>query len=98
MKLTGAALVMILGVMGCVDGKPPDRYMGPTESLPRVVERINQNNQRIHTLYATLDFEAHINDPNTKESHFVNGSGVLQVRKPMELRLIAEKDIAGPIF
>jgi len=88
-------------LIGCVPKTgPTDRpkpYFGPTESMVDVVGRINQNHAKIRSLWARHTFEATVVDDKGK-SHFVNGDGNLLFRKPRELRLIGNKDIAGTIF
>ena len=96
-------IVFILGclwVAGCTKYTPPGRpqpYLGPTESMADVVAQINRNTAPLRTLWARHSFEATVVDERGK-SFFVNGDGNLLFRKPRELRLIGNKDIAGTIF
>lgn len=87
--LAGAVAMVALG--GCQPGIPkPTGYYGPTMTLHDVVAGINQNNQKLPTLWSTIYFEANLIDKD-KKSHFVNGDGVLLDRKPSEMRLIGTK-------
>lgn len=75
---------------------PPKGYFGPTEPMSAVVQQINANNNAIPTLRVAGDFEAQVVDQG--KNHFVNGDITLLYRAPDAIRLIAKKDIAGPVF
>lgn len=96
--LIAAGAILSIGfVSGCRQVKD-DRYFGPTDPLDVVVQNINRNNQAIPTLYARHYTEANIYDPQKKGFRFINADGDLYVRKPGELYMVGEKDIAGTIF
>jgi len=85
----------------CRPNKPtsskPEPYLGPTQPMSEVVAAINANNAGVPSLWAHQNFEATVVDEK-KESHFVNGDGVLLYSAPRGLRLVANKDIAGKVF
>ncbi len=96
LRMTG--LVGILLVIGCRSG--PDVHpihIGPTLSMYEVVTRINENNRPLASLWARHEYEATVVDEN-KKSHFVNGDGVMLMRKPRELRILGNKPLAGRVF
>lgn len=74
---------------------PP--YPGPTETMSQVVSEINNNNEKIPTLFARHYYEATIVDEK-KKSHFVNGDGVLLYSAPQSMRLVGSKEFIGPVF
>lgn len=86
-------------MLGCRPEREPQvaGYFGPTEPLTAVVERINQNNTRIPTLWARGYFEATIIDDRQRRQ-FVNGDAVILMRKPGEFRMVGRKDVAGQVF
>lgn len=90
--LAGVAVIASMSALGgCArDLAKPRGYFGPTLALHGLVDGINQNNQKLPTLWSTIGFEANIVDDKGK-AHFVNGDGVLLYRKPGEMRLIGQK-------
>jgi hypothetical protein len=86
---------------GCITHTTPptkkEPYSGPTQSLADVVAEINANNERLTTLWARHYYEATVFDEK-KKSHFVNGDGVVQYRRPYDMRLTGDKPAAGRIF
>jgi hypothetical protein len=61
-----------------------------------VVAAINANNSRVPTLWAKGYFEANLVDRGRRQ--FVNGDINLIYRQPGDMRLVAKKDVAGPVF
>ncbi len=80
-------------------GSPPANklYVGETESMVEVVRAINTNNVALPTIWARHYFEAKIVDEK-KQSHFVNGDGVLLYKAPRGMRLVGTKPGAGTVF
>ena len=87
-------------VAGCCPQKPAARapYLGRTLPLADVVKRINQNNMRIKTIWASGDFECWVRDDENKIQHFDGDNLLLAYRKPGELRLAGNKVVVGRIF
>jgi hypothetical protein len=71
-------------------------YLGPTEPMRDVVQAINQNNDRLPSMWSRGYFEASIVDRG--KSHFVNGDLLMLYRRPDDLRIVGKKDIAGTVF
>jgi hypothetical protein len=96
------AVVLIAGALlaGCFP-KPPtchkaNIYTGPTESLESVVNRINQNNSKLPSLWCSMDFQAWIADGG--KTTYVDGYGDIQYRSPADFRLNCKKAGAGEIM
>ena len=89
---------MLALVAGCVANHPPRAalYTGPTQSMQEVVQEINRNNEKLPTLWATLNYTANIVDERRHE-HFVSGDGVLLYQRPLGLRLVGKAAI-GTVF
>ncbi len=93
-------ILAALLIAGCAPKNPPRGpigYFGPTDPLPVVLAQIRANNAPIRSLWTRHDFEATVYDEQ-KKSHFVSGDGTLLFRKPRDLRIDGNKDIAGNIF
>jgi hypothetical protein len=85
-------------IAGCPKTIPPPKgYFGPTQPMMRVVDDINQNNQAVPTLWASLGYKATVVDAN-KKTHTVTGDGVLLYRTPRDMRLIGNVVAVGTIF
>jgi hypothetical protein len=98
-------VVPILLLVGCVPKdrieRPRIRYDGPTEPLSAVVAKINQNNNRIKTVWASGSFEAWVRvtkDGKTSTEHFDGEKLFIAYRKPGELKLAGEKAMVGRLF
>ena len=52
---------------------------------------------QLPTLWARHYYEVNLVD-DKKKSHFVNGEGVLMYRRPMGMRLVGTKPLAGTVF
>ena len=68
-----------------------------TEPMADVVRQIDANNGQLPTLWARHYYEVNLVD-DKKQSHFVNGDGVLMYRRPMGMRLVGTKPFAGTVF
>jgi len=66
--------------------------------MPELVQRIDENNQAIPTLWARHEIQADLYDKSRNKSFYVNSSGEILVRKPRELLLRGRHDLAGRIF
>lgn len=88
---------------GCTPKKPKQRepWFGPTESLETVIQKINENNSRIPTLWmqgaSSGGFEAWVRDDRNKEI-FLNGDVTLMFRSPRDLRIRGKKPGIGQVF
>lgn len=85
--ILAAFLTVLPGCLAKPKALPP--YVGPTDSLPVLVGKINENSRRIPTLYASAYIEANI--VLQGKTRFVNTEGDLFIRKPRELLLRGRK-------
>ena len=93
--------VLICGlilIFGCQPkAQERKRYTGPTETMSEVVRAINQNNQRLPTLFASIrQLEASIVDDRGRRHTEVLG-GRLLYRAPNEVLVIGHKPLAGDV-
>lgn len=72
-------------------------YDGPTEPLHVVVEKINQNNSKIASLWARGDFDADVVDEKGKKFTIV-GDSVLQYRPNRDLLMTGTKAAIGRVI
>jgi hypothetical protein len=89
--------VLAIFVAGCCPHTTRNPYEGPTDPIQRVVDDINQNNQRVRTIWAKGDFKAWIPDEK-QHVHFVDGDVALLYMSPDNLRLIGTKPLVGRVF
>lgn len=78
-----------------------DRLTPPTGTMAAVVAAINSNNQKIPTLWATLNYSATIHDKSggKDQVHSVSSDdGVLLYRGPSDFRLVGKKEFVGTVF
>ncbi len=90
---------MILG--GCCGPKPvatTQPYTGPTDPMRTVISAINDNNEKIPSLWTELNYSATLVDPEKKTTDTVGGSGGLMYARDRNLLLHGDKDIAGRVF
>ena len=72
---------ILLLAAGCCPHAPTTQpYVGSTMSMDEVVAEINNNNEKIPSLWSELHFKATIIDK--KETHTGSGEGVLMYRRP----------------
>jgi hypothetical protein len=91
-------MFLLVGMLGACCKQPKQKpYEGPSDPLIKVVDDINQNNQRIQTLWAAGDFSAWIPDEKGR-THFVDGDAHLMYRAPQDLRVIGTKFGIGRVF
>ncbi len=87
---------------GCCHGPPPapppQGYVGPTDPIGVVVQRVNRNAERVPSVWSQLDYTATLVDPGRKQTTRLSGDGVLQFRRPASLVLTGYKDVAGQVF
>ena len=94
-RSAAASFLMLCAGVGCLTGcrtgrtPPPPPPPGPTEPLAVVVNRINENNRQLPTLFARHEIEADIVEDG--KSRFINAAGTLFVRKPREVWLRGKK-------
>ena len=92
------SILVLLFLTGCAHN-PPKRgvYTGPTETMYEVVKQINANNDKLPTLFATLDtFEASIVDDRARRFDEVFGGQILY-RAPRELRVVGTKGLGSVV-
>jgi hypothetical protein len=87
------AFAVAFVVAGCCPNKPQTKppYEGPTISLAELVSRINQNNNRIKTLWASGSFEGWVRDEKGQTQHIDGDKLLMAFRKPIELKMAGEK-------
>jgi hypothetical protein len=75
--------MLALLAAGCVKTiAPPPTCSGPTDPMDVVIERINQRNARIDSLWAEGDFSAKIVDPKTREVTTPPSGNVILLYQP----------------
>jgi hypothetical protein len=97
MKLGALAVfaVMALGLCGCNPPPPPQvGYFGDTVTLAQLVARVNENNDKLPTLWAREKFEATIVDRQKNKTSRVDGYGNLLFTYPNEMKLTAKNEVA----
>ena len=77
--------------------RPKGWYTGETEPMREVVQRINDNNQELPTLWASHGYKATVVDERGK-SHTFTGDGAILYRGPREMRLIGNAGVVGNVF
>ena len=77
--------------------RPRGWYFGETEPMREVVQRINDNNQEVPTLWASHGYKATVVDERGK-SHTFTGDGAILYRGPREMRLIGNAGVIGTVF
>lgn len=99
-RLTYAAILAVGLLAGCCPKPPLGRsatyYAGPTEPLDSVVNKINQNNAKLPSLWCSMDFQAWITDGG--KTTYVDGYGDIQYRSPADFRLNCKKTGVGDIL
>lgn len=99
--IAALACIFVAGCCNC--GKQPviasEERLNPPGLMPMamIVNAINANNQKIPTLWATLNYSATINDRG--QVHSVSSDdGVLMYRRPDGFRLVGKKEFVGTVF
>src|SRR5580692_8466852 len=91
-----AAILLLLGagLCGCTSSAPPmtKGYYGATLSLGELVGRINENNEKISTLWAREHFEGTIVDRVNNKSARIDGYGNLLYTGPNQMKLTAKNE------
>ena len=80
--------------VGCCPKKPPTKAHSTKARrflLPKLVSGINQNNNRITTLWASGSFECWVRDEKGQTQHIDGDKLLLAFRKPIELKMVGEK-------
>jgi hypothetical protein len=70
-------------------------YYGQTLSLEELVGRINENNQKISTLWAREHFEGTIVDRADNKSAHIDGYGALLYTGPDQMKLTAQNEFVS---
>ena len=89
MAMKSILALCLLAASSCAPREASTAYNGPTEPMATIVQRINQNNAPIRSLYASHSFEALLYDDKGK-GHAFSGDGRLLFRKPDDLLLKAK--------
>jgi hypothetical protein len=93
-------LFLLAGCRPCPPGSEfgSFRLNPPTRPVAEVIAAINANNQKIPTLWATLNYSATIFD-NDGHSHSVTSDdGMLLYARPNFFHLVGKKEFVGPVF
>ena len=101
--LLSCCLATLLINGGCFsrNAQPPQRpaYFGSTESLAQIARKIDQNNQRLSTLWCRFSYDITLRDPQTRKTDTAfDDDGKLLYRAPAEFRLLANKTAFGRIL
>ena len=94
--ILAAALAPVAGCVHRVE-KPKGWYRGPTLPMREVVQRINQNNQQLPTVWASHGYRATVVDDTKKIRNF-SGDGALLYRGPRQMRLTGNVLGVGNVF
>lgn len=96
------ALLAALGLSGCAATARPaghTPYYGPTLPLDQIVARINQNNQKITSLWTRITYlEAWFVDRQDKREEYLNGNGNLLYSAPNSIRVTAMKELVADLI
>jgi hypothetical protein len=91
-------LLALTGCHTCPKNRPDTYYAGPTEPLETVVERINVNNAKLPTLWASLSFrEVTVVDEKKRERRIPVDGGTLMYRSPTDFYMLGDNAM-GPAF
>jgi hypothetical protein len=92
----------IILLSGCQPKPPPPvkGYFGPTESMSEVVHKVNQNNGRLPTLWASIrDVRVQFTDDRgRRQDEKLDGGVLLYRREPRSLRLNGDKAVIGNVM
>jgi len=95
LRLSAFICGSLIFLAGCCTQKGPEAYYGPTLTMTQLVQRVNTNNELIPTLNANLDYNVEVTHDGKKDS--VSGYGVINYRRPGELRISGSKDFVGAV-
>jgi hypothetical protein len=87
----------LIGCLGKAQQAGREPYIGPTLPMYEVVQKINANNRKVPTLWASQDMEASIVDDQGKRHNEVL-SGYLLYRDGHDMLIVATKDPVGRVF
>ena len=90
-------LLALIGCNGKAGQKARTPYTGPTLPMYDIVQRINQNNSKITSLWSSAEMEAGIVDEKG-ERHNEVLSGNLLYRPQRDLLVVATKPAVGRVF
>ncbi len=91
-----AAVAMALGLCACHVSAPAPApaYFGDTLTLTQLVQRVNENNDKLPALWARERFEATIVDKQNNKATRINGYGNLLYTAPNRMKLTAKNEVA----
>lgn len=95
--IVGCGLLAAGGCCNVQKSAQPKAYYGPTEPMAAVVAAVNANNEKIPTLWASLNYSATVNDHGSVHS-VSGGDGILLYSRPANFRLVAKKEFVGTVF
>jgi hypothetical protein len=87
---------------GCRPAPPPPtsafRLNPPLRPISEVIAAINANNQKIPTLWATLNYSATVKDEKGQVHNVVSDDGMLLYAHPNLFHLVGKKEFVGTVF
>jgi hypothetical protein len=95
--ILATALIPVAGCVGRRVPKPGIWDNGPTLPMLEVVQRVNQNNQQLPTVWASHGYKATVVDDRKKTRTFT-GDGALLYRGPRQMRLTGNVLGVGNVF
>ncbi|HSU65488.1 MAG TPA: hypothetical protein VLJ39_01325, partial [Tepidisphaeraceae bacterium] len=105
--MSNRTLILLIAwslLAGCTQHKQPqgavdENRLNPPNllTLSQLVATINANNDRIPTLWATLNYNATINDHGQVHS-VTSDDGVLLYQRPNNFRLVGKQALVGTVF
>jgi hypothetical protein len=105
--MSNRTLILLIAwslLAGCTQHKQPqgavdENRLNPPNllTLSQLVATINANNDRIPTLWATLNYNATINDHGQVHS-VTSDDGILLYQRPNNFRLVGKQALVGTVF
>jgi len=89
-------LIAALGLSACTGPAPPmaPGYYGDTITLEQLVGRVNENNDRLPTIWAREHFQAVLVDRTKNQATHIDGYGNLLYTSPNQMKLTAKNEVA----
>jgi hypothetical protein len=102
LRIVLASAICMALVAGCCPPPPPDKEhaLNPPALLPTaaVIAQINANNQKLPTLWASLNYSVTMIDDQGKPHSVTSDDGTLLFAQPVFFRLNGSKEFVGTVF